>query len=559
MRTKLHLGVAAGVALVLAAVLLFDVRREKATEERKKLFMLEPRDATAWAVACSGDTVVARKTKTGQWWLSSPVEALADHDRAVGFLNSLGLVRKASGFEAAESLLGGYGLDPARVRVTLFWEGDSQEISWGDRVPVGTGTYCRTPPDPSVWLVTGASEDQLCMTLNKARETNLFTLPSYEVTEVSLELPRRRLLLRQRGGRWWVDEPRSIRASSSSVDNLIRTLSDEQAIGFPEVTADSLGQAVVRVTLAGSDSTQVQQIGLAAGTGPVRLGVRALDSTVVEIRGEWVDRLSVSPEEFRDRSLADVTPYTVSEILCRTGDRTVGLAKDTLGVWRLVEPFDALAAARRIGDLLATLSEMEATLYIQDGPPRTGLGLEPPTLMLRLGQEGQDPCSLQVGARGDGGRYAISAFGELCVVPPDAFDGWEAPADSFRRWDLLTALSYEVEEISVAREGKVVLRLERRGQTWTQAEPRRGRWEGGAVGPWIEDGRKLRGSGLLEADPGEATVELTLRLWGDKVVKLELGRAGDALWARLPDEDAMRVGEEAHAWATRLVPAEGGG
>ncbi len=553
---KLHLGIAAGVAAVLAAMLFFDVRRERATEEQKKLLALEPKDAVAWTVACSGDTVAAHRTQEGQWWLSSPVRALADQDRVLGFLNALAVVRRASAFEAPDTLLGEYGLDPPHVRVTLFWEGDSQVILWGDRAPVGTGTYCRMPPGQSVWLVSGASGDQLCMTLDEAREAGLFTLPSYDVAEVLLELPKRKVHLRQRGDRWWVDEPIALRAKSSSVEDLVRTLSDEQALGFPEVAAASLGQAVVRVTLANRDSTQVEQIELEASGGPVRLGLRGLDSTVVEVRGDWVDEFGVSPEKLRDRGLADLTPYTVSEILCRTGDRTVELVKDTVGTWRLVEPVNALADGRRLGDLLTRLSEAEADFYLQDGAPLAHIGLEPPTLALVVEQEGQAPCSLFAGARGDRGRYAISAFGELCVVSAGAFDGWEAPADSFRRWDLLTALSYEVEEIKLSREGSCALWLKRQGQTWTQAEPRRGRWEGEPIGSWIEDGRRLRGSGLLAAVPGEASIELTLGLWGDKTARLQLGQMGDTLWARLPGEDAMCVGGEAHAWATRLLPAD---
>jgi hypothetical protein len=542
--------------MVLAAVLLLDVRRDRATEERKKLFTLEPKDATAWTVACSGDTLTAHKRLTGEWWLSGPVTALADQDRVSGFLNTLGLVRKTSSLGDVDTLRAEYGLEPPRVSVALLWEDDSQRVFWGDRAPVGTGTYCRIPPDPSVWLVSGASEDQLCLTVDGVREARLFTLSSYDVGEVLLELQKRRLHLRQRDGRWWVDGPTPLRASGSSVDNLIRALSEERTLGFPQVRADSLEQSDVRITLVNRDSTRTEQLTVAAGKGPVRLGMRGLDSTVVELREDWLDEIAVSPQELRDRRLADLTPYTVNAIDCRTADHTVDLVKDTLGTWRIAEPVRALADGRRIGDLLARLSEAEATLYIQDGAPLAALGLDPPQLALVLEQEAVPPCSLRAGAADNGKRYAISSFDELCVVPAGTFDGWDAPADSFRRWNLLTASSYEVEDITLTRDGETVLRLERSGQAWLEVEPHEGRWEGEPIGSWIEDGRGLRGMGLLSCDPGQPTTELTLGLWGDKRTTLQLGQACDTLWARLPGEDAMCVSESVRAWATRLLPAE---
>ncbi len=556
LKAKAHLGLAAGVALALATALLLDVRREKAAEERKKLFARDPENATAWAVTCSGDTLVAHRRLTGQWWLSKPVTVLADQDRVSGFINALSLLRKTSSFAGLDTLQGEYGLEPPRVSVALFWEDYSERVLWGDRAPVGTGTYCRIPPDPSVWLVSGASEDQLCLTLSGVREAGLFTLSSYDVSEVLLELEERKLHLRHRDGCWWVDEPLSLRAKGSLVDDLIRTLGDERALGFPEVRADWLDQAAARITLVGHDSAQTEQLTVAAGGGRARLGLRGIDSTVVEVREDWLDEIAVSPEELRDRSLADLTPYTVNAIECRTVDHRIELTKDSLGTWRLAEPVSATADGRRIGDLLARLSEAEATVYIRDGAPLASLGLEPPQLVLALEQEAQPPCSLRAGEGSDGERYAVSAFNELCVVPSSTFEGWDAPADSFRRWNLLTASSYEVEEITLTRYGETVLRLERRGQAWTQLRPTKSRWDGEPLESWVEDGRRLRGLGLLACDPGDATTELTLGLWGEKTATLQLGQVGDTLWARLPGEDAMRVDEDVPAWITRLLPAE---
>ncbi len=545
-------------------ILFLDLKREKAEEARKRLLGWDAKEATRWRVTCSGRALEASKDPTGRWRLLQPVRSLADEAVVSDFLNSLSLARRVSSFRAPDSLLADYGLNPPRVEITLFWEQDSQAVLWGDRAPARPQSYCRLPPDEEVWLVSGGSKDKMCMRLERARHQRLFSLESYDVRQALLAWPGDTLLIRKSDDRWWVNAPSRLRASTSAVEDLLRTACNERAVHFPTTIAESLEHHRFHVALVGRDSTELEEVTLAVASAVrgadepegTHVGLRSIDSTVVSVRSSWVEELRVSPESLRDRRVVDASPYVVARILFRSGLRALGLAKDSLGVWRITEPVHARAEARRIGDLLSELCSIEAVVFLHTEQPYSTLGLDPPLSSILLEQEGEKPCSLLIGDTVDGQRYVINTFGELCTVDASVLNGWEAPIDSFRQWQLMVPEAYTVEEVTVDRAGKRVLHLAKKGQRWTASMPRKGRWEGEPVSRWLEDGRQLKGKSLLGRDPkAPASLRLTFRLWGEKSTELEVGELGDSLWARLPGEDAMIVDEEVRNWAVRLLTA----
>jgi hypothetical protein len=339
------------------------------------------------------------------------------------------------------------------------------------------------------------------------------------------------------------------------VDDFLRTVCGEQVLRFPPIDGESLGSTTVAVTLTGGVDSRTEHVTVGREGEGTHVALRSIDSTVVEVRGGWLDDLEVAPEDLRDRRIADISSYTVEEVLSRSTTQTVRLVRDTLRTWRMAEPVVAPADGRRIGDLLTNLAELEAELYLLDGKPPSMIGLEPPELTLVIHEEGESPCSLRAGMTVGDRRYALSTFGEICVVAADAFAGWEALPDSFRRWRLLDFLPYEVEEISVSQDGERVLRVVKQRETWIEKEPETKPWNGEPVSMWLEDGRRIRGTAVLGSEPAAAGLELAFKLWGEKQIGLELGTMGDSTWARTPGDEAMLVGQEAHAWATRLLDA----
>lgn len=153
------------------------------------------------------------------------------------------------------------------------------------------------------------------------------------------------------------------------------------------------------------------------------------------ISDELVNQLLRSPQDFRDRSLTNLSPARVDRLVIRQTNGEMELKRDAKG-WHIIKPLNARADETAVDALIRKLLGLRITNFLSDKKDNSAqLGLSEPLAEMRLYGEGEkDPQVIRIGSTAPNGEvYAqLLPRGIFCQLPSSISDLLLQNLTSFR-------------------------------------------------------------------------------------------------------------------------------
>ncbi|MCX6996859.1 MAG: DUF4340 domain-containing protein [Kiritimatiellaeota bacterium] len=389
------------IVLGLGAYVFWVDRRADTTrmreEQARKALTIEPGRITEFTVASSNLQVTCVQTN-GQWRLTRPIAARADAaavDRLLAGLERLsrGEVITPAQRRAGNLTLASYGLEPARIRITLGAGARRQTVLFGRAAPLGGALYIKDAARAEV-IATDASATNLCpASVAALRDHALFKDSAQTVKRFDLRGGGRFLqLARNDHGDWQFQQPLVARADRAAVQEVLELLFDWKAVDFvsdnpADLAPYGLDESATRVVLNAGDKTGEQTLLLGKHTStnaPWVFAALPPEKAVVTVGVEPLVKLMLKLDELRDRRLLTLPANDVGGIRLQQGGRTLALKKDA-GGWSLQQPRQARADSQRVQDFLGSMTGARIEAFLDAAATNlTALGLTEPEWKLTL-------------------------------------------------------------------------------------------------------------------------------------------------------------------------------
>lgn len=398
------------------------------------------------------------------------------------------------------------------------------------------------------------------------------------VTKLEIEREGGRVVLeRERDeedelGEWKLVEPVTAEIDFDAVDSLMGALEWADARRTIEgVTAEDRERfGLDEPRLRAWFTVAARRVPIAfGGEDPQKSGlyVQLEDESVAYVVGRDVyEALDHDAGWFRSKEmLASVAPNRAERVTIGggRGERRLGRRH---GRWWIEAPFEGLASAGAVQEMLRKLHELRAARFVDDDPEELSrYGLDEPAHVVHLSRPRADgnetvEATLRIGRPCDeheGELYARVDEGPVVCVDAGVAEALAKPAEDLRERRLVTARDDEVERVEI-RSGNRTLELWREEGAWKLRSRQGSREEQGTADPqgvadFLAAMRDARARGFEEATDAalrergltSPTVTLTLHLTpeDDEAERREvaaLGRSSaEAAWARRDDEPAI--------------------
>ena len=293
-----------------------------------------------------------------------------------------------------------------------------------------------------------------------------------------------RIELRRADKNWRLEAPIKDQADSSIIDGLISDLQtwrkeetiSEEELEEKKISLDEydLGKPKLRLKLLGKDLPPEILFGKdAAFEG--RMYVRLENSKDTFIVGQSVKTaIARKPEEFRDRSLTELTTAQVARLILKTPAGEMELQKQG-EFWEIVKPLRARADSQKVADLLSQVTTARIEQFVADD--RGDLqpyGLANPRGSITLFKEGDTEGQvLQIGGTPEKQKdqvYARFSARNFVYTLPNKIETVlkTTPAD-LRDRHLVRIDTDNLDRLTIEAPGKAKTVLARKDQAWTIA------------------------------------------------------------------------------------------
>ncbi len=225
--------------VLLSSSLKSDLDKKVFDFRQKDIFKFEPEDVAAIRLK-AGDVSWEALKKEGEWYLESPLKALAKKSRVEDVLRALSSLR-AKEFVAEQKQdtdISNFGLKDAEYRVTLNFPVATQEIVFSlhkqDDVVYATSSL-------STKIVS--AEPQVLGDIEKKvedlREKQVVVFNSWEASRLRIKRGGLSLSVSKDGeGKWRFDDPKKEEADGSKVETFIRKVESLEAVEFIDSPSD---------------------------------------------------------------------------------------------------------------------------------------------------------------------------------------------------------------------------------------------------------------------------------------------------------------------------------
>jgi hypothetical protein len=259
------------------------------------------------------DELVLAKNGSGKWQITAPKSLAADQSAVSSIVSTLASLNSERLVEEKADNLNQYGLSgPVLEADVTEKEKKTRKLLIGDDTPTGNAVYAKLEGDPRVFTIASYNKKSIDKTFNDLRDKRLLTVNADKITKLELVAKKHNLEFGRNKDQWQIVKPEPLRADSSRVEELIRTLTDAKM----ELDGSSNGSGdAQKATSAFASSTPVASAKVTDESGTQALVVRKkkddyyAQSSVVDgvykvssVLGQGLDK---GLDDFRNKKLFD--------------------------------------------------------------------------------------------------------------------------------------------------------------------------------------------------------------------------------------------------------------
>ena len=201
---------------------------------------------------------------------------------------------------------------------------------------------------------------------------------------------------------------------------------------------------------------------------------------VVAVRSQLADKLFVSPDELRPRSLMPYGPADLKQLALQGAGGPRVLVRGEWGGWRFASQYDGARLARAsVERLLSQLPRLEAIELLDPAVAEQSLGTEPVVRIEAVPSDARlSAVIMRVGGRCPSGDGAVALRERpdrrAGCIPASVLAGLLTPAEALVDEALFSLVPEEVERVDMAfgRNGQTRLELARRGTEFELVAPK---------------------------------------------------------------------------------------
>lgn len=460
-----------------------------------------------------------------EWELSEPVRDRPDPDKLKTILGTVPDIWAEQFVSGPAKPLSEYGLAPPEETLTVARPGGSVTLLIGKvsptvrerkvtrptppGMPAGlpplTETvkeeyrYAKLANNDQVFEIKADRLKELFVAAKELRDARLARFKTEDVRKVEIKYAGQEVVLAKEKERWQLEKPIKADAEANKVTEVLDKLSGLQARDADIVDkADPKSYGFDDPAKVGTVKLTVEQ---EKGEGEKKtkttrtvsfvIGKHDTDKKKLSVKVDGWDRVNLVEDSvvglakrpalaYRGRRILDFVTSDVDSIRVERSGETVGL-KNAKDGWKLDAPVRADADTVKAGNLASTLSNLEATEYVNDAPKPADLesfGLAKGALKATVtftADSKKTPQVLLVGkARPDkpGEFYARLESGpSVFSLKKEVHDALDTASLAYRPQQLWQVLSDDVTALKVQRAGQEEYRLTKKDGAWAIAGP----------------------------------------------------------------------------------------
>lgn len=487
-------------------------------------------------LARAGTTLKLVRGEGKVWQMEAPAKDKASPGEVDGLLRSLeGAERRDYSKDPLdEGKKKERGLDAPRAILTLRAAGKAATLRLGAHSKVGNKVYLEEEGKPGFALVSDTIEfSVLKKPFDDFRDRDLASFPRDDVRRIAIRTAGKETVLEKGEKGWRVSKPFSGRADPQKVDELLREAREARIERFVEEDARDLarfglGAPALEIEVGWGGQAgkppEKREILLFGGQDKEdveRVYAKRADRARVEaVLASNLEALKKDPQGLRDRAVADVNPFSATEVEIADApsgaERAVLLRKERPSgkpeadeEWRLSTPEAQKADRNAVERLLTGLRDLKADSFeVLDAAKEEGLGLGTKAVRIRVLSPAEG--RVRVGERNAKGMRPFRREGEpeiLWAKPDEGLDALLA-ADplAFRDREVQKVPRWDVKTVTIYRDGRRHLLNKTQQDKWQLLEPIHERAEGEVL-DGILDGlnplkaERFAASGVKDGEP----------------------------------------------------------
>jgi len=347
---------------------------EASADVSPKILAVKEADISKFDLKKNGtEQVGGERNSAGQWHITSPTSLPADQSAVSSLLGTFSSLNSERLVEEKAGNLAPYGLDAPKLEVDLTEKANkTQKLLLGDDTPAGNGIYAKLDGDARVFTIPKYDKTSIDKSANDLRDKRLLTVDSDKISQVDLVAKKQEIAFGRNKDEWQIVKPKPLRADSSTVDELVRALTDAKM----ELDASDKGGSddQKKAASAFAAATPVATAKVTAESRTLELQVRKskedyyAKSSAVEgiykVPSTLGQALDKNLEDFRNKKLFDLGSEDPNKIEIHDGSKTHFLTRSGEDWWSgSAKKMDATS----VDDLIEKLRDLSASKFVDSG------------------------------------------------------------------------------------------------------------------------------------------------------------------------------------------------
>ncbi len=174
------------------------------------------------------DPIVLKKTG-GKWQITAPQAMPADQEAVKGLVSSLASLQSDRLIDQKPSDLAVFGLTEPKTEIEVKVSGGTvNKVLLGGENPSGSAVYAKLAANPAVYTILSATRSNFEKSLTDLRDKRMFTFDRAKVAAITITPAYGPAFEfgKNASNEWQLTKPRSLRADTGQVDDLLRRLVD---------------------------------------------------------------------------------------------------------------------------------------------------------------------------------------------------------------------------------------------------------------------------------------------------------------------------------------------